>query len=303
MWHSEEGDVSGVELDFTLGAAQAIDTVAITGHNFSSGAQVLVKAGSSADPDGSEFETEIDYQEDQQTLMKKFAEQTYQYWRLEITDVANQFGYLQLAYVLGGVLEELHYFQFGWKRTRTTYSRSSRTKFGVPMIQSPLSQSKGIAVEWEPMDDTERDTIDVFLRSLHKETVPLLVVPDSDKVEAFVGRLATDYEVEQHYPIRSGVGDGIPRGPYTYYDIRRKGVPLWHVTCSRTQCSHGLPRRSTGEDGLLKRANSGVARDGHYDPSGFRVLLLEGGRVNSFSRSAEIDHSDWNDKRKLNGTG
>lgn len=196
VWRSN-AELSNITVDFDLGSAQNVNCVTITAHNLTSAATVAVKGGATFPP--TTFSENITWAQDQNTLLLKFAAgtQNYRYWRLLITDAANPAGYVQLGYVFGGMLSDFQYFKRNWRRGRETISTTLRSEFGTPMTGLVHAQLKSFVFEFQPITDAERDTLDLFLRLLRRESVPLLVVPDTEQTEAIVGRLTSDYEITQ----------------------------------------------------------------------------------------------------------
>lgn len=191
------GDISSQAIEFDLGSAKQLDIVTITNHNFSPTVSITLRAGSSPTPDGSQFEETIPYQS-RRTLLKRFTPATWQYWRLDITDTNNDYGYLQLGHVLGGELIELSsYFKFGWNRIRQSSKGGVVSDTGSPIAVISRGQWEGAEVTFETRSDSERTELDSFLQSLRGEEVGLLLLPDSEKAEAFIGRLRSDYTMSQ----------------------------------------------------------------------------------------------------------
>jgi len=197
IWRSNS-EVSGVYLDFDLGSAQSVDTVSITAHNLTSAATITIAAGATLG--ASTFSTTITWVEDQNTLVKNFASQSYRYWRVTLTDAANPDGYIQLGYVFGGVLVTLHKFRYGWRRLRETVINSLRSDDGVPMIGTARASLKGFEFDIETSTGGNRDTVDLFFRNLRREAAPLLLLPDTTVAEALVGRFWTDQSIEEGKP-------------------------------------------------------------------------------------------------------
>lgn len=110
VWRST-GLASPERVVVDLGAAYAIDAIAIVSHNLTTGATVTLKghtADSWAAPDFSEAVTVYDDKDADVVVHFLSAQTTKRYWALEITDAANPDGYVEI-----GVLALGPVFSFG----------------------------------------------------------------------------------------------------------------------------------------------------------------------------------------------
>jgi len=93
-WRST--DPSAQTIVCNLGSAQAVDTIAIMGHNISASATLTIEAGTADSWGSPAFTTSLTYNT---AAVLKFlaAAQTYQYWRFTIDDGSNSDGYVEVG--------------------------------------------------------------------------------------------------------------------------------------------------------------------------------------------------------------
>jgi hypothetical protein len=86
--------VTAQTVTIDLGSAQAIDTIAVMGHNLTSSAIVTVAANSSDSWPGATSQTVT---VNSGMSLKYFTPVTYRYWQFQISDPANTSGYIEVG--------------------------------------------------------------------------------------------------------------------------------------------------------------------------------------------------------------
>lgn len=123
-----------------LGSAQQVTAVVLADHNLSSGATIAL-AGNSADAWGAPAYTlAIPWAAD---LIVAYLDQTYRYWRLELTDPTNPAGYLELGdWFLGTYFEPASNYARGWGQDAVAVETIIRTDAGARrhLVQSTAEE-------------------------------------------------------------------------------------------------------------------------------------------------------------------
>jgi hypothetical protein len=187
--HRFTGDASESYL-IDLGSAKEVTLAAVVAHNLSDAAIVTLRGGSSADPDGSQFEEEIEWREREMFLLLDEAE-TYRYWKLGFEDADNENEFVQVGYVMLGAATRFAFgFKFDWALRDNYENARVESEWGVPHV-TKLYNRVNIDIEFEPLLSSEAATLRALVRALDGDTTPFLFIPDADEYEGYFGRFAS----------------------------------------------------------------------------------------------------------------
>lgn len=196
-WRSTALASQWIEVD--LGSAQAIDLIAIVGHNLSSTATINVRAGATAAP--TTLISAMTWR-DRTAYVGLSATASHRYWRIEISDAANTSPYVQVGYIVLGNRTVLGTkFALGWERTHRTVTRRSRTELHVPLVGTLLQQAATLRLTFDSQrvaESAEADAVRDWLLSFDRDKRPLFLIPNDDLYQGYWGRWATD--VQEIFP-------------------------------------------------------------------------------------------------------
>lgn len=176
--------VSGsILVDFA--APVAADCIGVIEHNLTSGATVTLKAGTTSAC--SDFTQALTWK--QWVIAKRFTEQTYRYWKLEITDAANTTDVYIGELMIGKSVALTFGYEYGFAWTSPYVNIVHKTAKGVrhafefaqerefPYQFASLSRAQ--MTELETLDNTVKGTLSAFLW-----------LPDASVDEGIYGSLA-----------------------------------------------------------------------------------------------------------------
>lgn len=116
-------------ITLTFSEAKNIKALAILDHNLPSAA-VITLMGNTSDAWGAPaYSQVITHNADK---IGCYLDQTYQYWRLQISDQSNADGYIEIGEMyLGNYLELLHNYNYDWKQITAAFETAQRSKAGA----------------------------------------------------------------------------------------------------------------------------------------------------------------------------
>lgn len=196
-YKTADGAVTGQKTIADFTAPQTIDIFGLVNHNFQSGATITIKAGSSTDPDGSQFTTTITWRKNLAWKILTSSE-NWQYWSFTWDDAGNPDNHLRAGRFMMGLKTTLS-VQFipEWQKQRVKVARSVENELGQPMVGVLLYTGTRVIVSFEGLTAAELTEVDDFLDSLDQKVDPLLLVPDSSETGAFFVRLEEAHLIEQ----------------------------------------------------------------------------------------------------------
>ena len=212
-YRTGEGKIVDQKIHIDFAVAPSVDFIGIIAHNLTSGATIVLRGGSSHDPDGSTFSVTLTWASGI-TWKILSASESHKNWSIEFDDEANANGFLSIGYIMIGAKTSLDLqFQPEWTRRRNKIVRSVLNEFHNPMVGRKISEGYLVTVNFAGMDETQRDDLDTFLDSLDRVVDPLLFVPAPAEARAYFGRLAEDFEIMQStgqaaVPVLSLITDG-----------------------------------------------------------------------------------------------
>lgn len=193
---SEPGQTDGettLDLLIDLGALGSPqnrwDLAAIINHNFTEAAVVTLKAGTTnGTSDFSQVMTWAEFN----IWYRAAAYMTYRYVRITVSDPGNPAGYLSIGGIRIGLSTQLE-TGVAWGRSHTPRSinRVTVSQFGAKGVDH-LYQQESITVEFDALTDDAPDVV-AWLKSLKREGVPLVVIPNPEEASAFYVRLVSDF--------------------------------------------------------------------------------------------------------------
>lgn len=188
-WKSADGVTTGVKLLFDLESQQEVSMLALVNHNLRLGSTLTVRAGSSSDPDGSEFNTTLDYRPKLSWKILSPSEM-WRYWSFQLNDSGNPDDHVRAGYAMLGVSIALpKTVTPEWTLTPQRVIRRVDNDFGTAMVGANVSEGHLISAAFGPMSIADRNTIRDFLDGLQLGIVPLLIVLNPSDTEAYFVRL------------------------------------------------------------------------------------------------------------------
>jgi hypothetical protein len=188
-WRSLTGLIS-VDITADLGFSRSVDFIGLANHNFTSAVTLEVAAGTTSAV--SDYSTTITYRAESAFAILP-ATQTYQFWRIRITDSANTDSFLESGYLLLGLLQSTPRgiaFESGLNVDHISDVNSVVSEAGS-MFNDWINDRKRITVNFSSMSRTERETLLSFIKALREETNPLFVVPQHDVYDGWYMRLVS----------------------------------------------------------------------------------------------------------------
>jgi len=282
-------DELAVEIRIALPTAQAVDLVAVVGHNLTENAVITVKAGS--DIDVSDYSDPMTARR-RTSFLKIASPQTYQFWRIEIKDETNTHEFIDIGYLVLGQATTLDFsFREGWIR------RDTIRKIGAEDNYRKLNELETISINFDAVTETSVDT----LRDLFEAAVdePLFVIPDVDENDGFFGRF--DPQFTREFTLsKSGTGESGHRvtcrvritedapaieqkDDVLFYWEAGQDLPSNGRTFSRSSAAYYKNR-----DLRLVSAAVDEIRSDHWFSENQRGLLLEHGSENLLTYSEDM---------------
>lgn len=182
-------DLTSVDITADLVIARGVDFVGLANHNFSAGVSLEVSAGTTTSY--SNYSTTITYRAGSAFAILP-ATQTYQHWRIRITDPANAYGFLEAGYLLLGALSSSPRgiaFDSGISVDHMS-DVNFQTSEGGAVFSDWINDRKRISVSFSAMNRSERDTLLTFVTSLREETNPLFIIPEHTRNDGWYVRLS-----------------------------------------------------------------------------------------------------------------
>lgn len=169
-----------------LGAATPVDIIALVNHNLTSGAEVEVRAGTSTSV--LDFLAYMDWREFTAFRWLSTA-QTYRYWRIIITDPLNPDDFMEVGYVVIGLLTKPDpTFRQGWTTTPDLTNSRVVSEFGQPTVEEMFRRQR-IRASFGPVTDAEFQDLMRAYKTTKRNAYPLLFLPERGGTDAYFGRL------------------------------------------------------------------------------------------------------------------
>lgn len=179
---------------FNLGSAKAIDYIAILGHNFTTSVNAHIQANATDVWTAPSIDQHITYAAD--SMIYEFASaETYQYWRLLITDTTNTDGYLQISKVYIGDYIQMPYMAKDAKLPLSSTSDLDESTSGQ-VYGNPGHFFRAGSVTFPYITDTERLAINAFYR-LTDKYIPFILLWWEDDIATetpLYARITNDLE-------------------------------------------------------------------------------------------------------------
>lgn len=189
-WRST-GD-SSEYVEFDLGSAQSISMIALLNHNLTSAATITVRAGSSAAPNGSQFETTLTYREFDAFKLLAAAE-SWRYWRIIFADASNPDGYIKVGIVMLGSYTTLAFhWQYGAMFTDSFTNIHRRTGGGAVYAEAVFGIIRH-TFSFGPLTQANMATLRTLYRTLRGSANPLFVIPEYGTYEGYFGRFTSEF--------------------------------------------------------------------------------------------------------------
>jgi hypothetical protein len=191
-------DASSQKLLIGHSSAKRVTGCAIVAHTLTETATITLRGGSSADPDGGEFEIEIPYR--RRTVKIEFPLEVWRYWSLSIDDPDNPALAFDVGLVILGELRSFEGFQLGLDWPSETVNQSLETEYGHLNIGANLFQRARFSATVKTDNAMDRKAVNNFLVALERERTGLLLIPDQDDDDVFYGRLLSDHLMSRTSP-------------------------------------------------------------------------------------------------------
>ncbi len=180
---------ASVEID--LGSDDDPNTAALIGR-FGSGATVTVRAGSSANPDGSEFQKSCTIHDGVAWAVGMMY--SARYWSIYVTDTAT-YGYYGLA-LLGNSGESPIGVAPRWKRSKRRVVRQIQSDLVIPIVGEEVSHYTEASIGFVGLDLDQADDVTDWFDQLVGPQEPMLLLPPDER--AIFGRMVGGvYDLQQ----------------------------------------------------------------------------------------------------------
>lgn len=188
-----------IEVDF--GAAQSIDLIALVNHNLTSGATVVISAGTSTAY--AEFSSVSMTWREFLAFKWLSTAVSYRYWRIRITDTANTDSYIAVGYlVLGGSTRPTFNFQQGYVTSPEFVNLQGNSPYGVPAVDE-VHRYQTLRLDFGPLTSAEMTVLRNMYANVEHDTNPLILLPERDGADAYFGRFISwfdeRYDAAQRY--------------------------------------------------------------------------------------------------------
>ena len=180
---------SAQDIEVDLGSAQSVDLIALVNHNLTSGASIVISAG-----------TTTGYLEFSSVTMtwREFlafkwlsTPESYRYWRIRITDASNADSYLAVGYlVLGGATLPTFQFRQGWITSPNFVSFENRSPYGVTTVDE-IHRYQMLRMDFGPLTAAEMTVLRAAYTAVEMDANPLILLPERDGEDAYFGRFTT----------------------------------------------------------------------------------------------------------------
>jgi len=273
-----------------------VDTAAIAGHNLSKSAKVDVTGSTTWD--GSDWHEEATVSDDL-VLLHLAESQSYQYWRIEFDDPANDYGFIQLGYLMMGEMTVPGYSVAPeWELADEPVRVEIETAAGATGSRY-IAERRRVYVTLDGLSAAQMEKLRSMWMEAARREEPVLFAPDVEGGTAVfgmpVGDGLTSSVVTPSW--RSATVEVVSdaRGPILLEPLPelRAGEPLpegW--TFSRASTAYYKNR-----DLLLVQAAVDECRTAHYVLPGRPAVLLEDSSTNLLLYSEEFDNSAWSKVR------
>lgn len=189
-WRSTGKTSEWFEVD--LGSAQAINLFGIINHNISASGTVTVNAGSSAAPDGSQYQLVLTYRAiDEFSLLT--ATQTWRYWRFTFADATNADGFIRVGYVVIGNATTPG-FHWQWDSEFTDhYINVKRRSAGGVVYAEAIYGHVVIKFNFGPLTTADMKTLRALYTGQRADATPVFVIPEQLVNDGYFGRFINDF--------------------------------------------------------------------------------------------------------------
>lgn len=144
-----------------LDTPQEVSTLIIYDHNITATGTITLKADTTSSG-WDDFTESITYNDDK-IVHYLSSPQTFQYWRLEITDTANPDGYIEISELyLGSYYEPDHNFKHGYGQDSKSITTKNKTAYGIIKKRFYNIQRK-LKYNFPYLTDTEIDNVETIL--------------------------------------------------------------------------------------------------------------------------------------------
>ena len=166
------------DIDFELGAAQDVDTVAVIAHNIPGAGRIRLYSGAAQTLRGT---LDVNRYESRTSFLFLAAPVNASEFRLRFTP--GGVGFVQAGYVLMGARVELPYnWENPKKVERIKRQRFIETELGDPIIGDTVFDSARITLSFNNLLEDEADTIEGFLKALDLQRYPILLAPEGARL-------------------------------------------------------------------------------------------------------------------------
>jgi hypothetical protein len=271
-----QNSTEGMLLQVVYSGAVSIDTIALVGHNITSGATITIYGGTTFNPS-----TNLGTMTWRRgTLYKEFSSaQSYRYWKIAILDEANEHGFTSIGYFIMANSTAITFGYYDYELSDHMIGVRRFTDTGTP-LNKHLTERQSMALRFENRTQAEANVVRSVFTDLKGPTNPVLIIPSPDQNEAVFGRFGEE-DFRQRY-VRA------PE-PLVGFDVDISGDAYGiNVVDSLPELTAGeaLPdgwtfaRTSTAyyknSDLELVSAASGEYRHTHYWDYGLYGALVEG---------------------------
>ena len=154
-------------ITLTFSAAKNIKAFTMLDHNLSSAA-VITLMGNTSDAWGAPAYSQVITWNSKKTGY--YLDQTYRYWRLQISDQLNTDGYIEIGELyLGDYLEPGKNYKYGWEQSTTSFETTAKSKAGVERKSLNYLQ-EDFRLTFARIPETDINSLLAMFRAIKNET-------------------------------------------------------------------------------------------------------------------------------------
>jgi len=158
-------------ITLTFSEAKNIKALAILDHNLSSTA-VITLMGNTSDAWGAPAYSQVIAWNSKK--IGYYLDQTYRYWRLQISDQLNTDGYIEIGELyLGDYLEPGKNYSYGWDQSTSVFETAAKSRAGVEKKSLDYLQ-ESFQITFDRIPETDIDSLLSMLRAIKNEATRMV---------------------------------------------------------------------------------------------------------------------------------
>ncbi|MBW2596805.1 MAG: hypothetical protein JRC93_12715, partial [Deltaproteobacteria bacterium] len=173
-------------ITLTFSEAKNITALAILDHNLSSAAVITLMGNTSDAWDAPAYSQVIPWNP---LKIGYYLDQTYRYWRVQVSDQSNTDGYIEIGELyLGPYLEPSKNYSYGWEQSTNSFETVQKSNTGAEKISLDYLQ-EDFQLVFGRIPETDIDSLLAMFREIKNEAAgtvsPVYFFPDSASANNF----------------------------------------------------------------------------------------------------------------------